>query len=119
MPHDRTRPVLALLLLLAATFSAAPAAEHRSDHFVVEAADKEVARQVAETAEKLRRSIARDWLGEDLPPWDDRCRIRVTVALGNTGGGTSFAFDNGKVLSQRMKVEGTLERILSSLLPHE
>src|SRR5207248_10190789 len=32
---------------------------------------------------------------------------------------TSFTFDNGKVLSQNMHLEGPLDKILASVLPHE
>jgi len=39
--------------------------------------------------------------------------------MGGAGGATSFAFDNGQVLHQQMQVEGTLERVLNSVLPHE
>jgi hypothetical protein len=43
----------------------------------------------------------------------------VTVTLTGAGGATSFAFDNGKVLSRDMHVEGSLEQLLASVVPHE
>jgi hypothetical protein len=39
--------------------------------------------------------------------------------MGGSGGATSFAFDNGQILDQKMHIEGTLERLLASVLPHE
>src|SRR5690606_5582304 len=47
------------------------------------------------------------------------CEIEVKITFGGAGGATSFAFENGEVLGQSMVVEGSLERILHSVLPHE
>ena len=54
-----------LVFLLALLSTPAPAATHQSDHFTVEAETEAIAKQVAETAEKLLEKIARDWLGEE------------------------------------------------------
>src|SRR5258708_15392744 len=54
-----------------------------------------------------------------MPRWPEPCPLRVSVTMGGSGGATSFAFDNGQVLGQRMHIEGTLDRLLSSVLPHE
>src|SRR5207248_5452584 len=43
----------------------------------------------------------------------------VKVTLGGAGGATSFIFDQGRVLGQRMEIEGGLDRLLASVLPHE
>lgn len=90
-----------------------------SGQFVVTARDPEVARQVAEYAEYYRQLKAVEWLGHELPLWERPCTIEVKVTTGGAGGATSFAFDQGQILSQQMSVEGSLERILSSVLPHE
>ncbi len=94
-------------------------ASHRTTNFVVEASSPEVARQVAEHAETCRVSIARAWLGHELPPWSTPCPVKVKITRGEAGGLTSFGFSRGKVSDQSMSVEGRLDRILASSLPHE
>jgi hypothetical protein len=86
---------------------------------VVEAPTVEIARQVATQAESYRASIARQWLGREIPNWSAPCPIRVKLTRGEAGGLTSFGFDRGRVTDQNMTVEGRLERILASALPHE
>jgi hypothetical protein len=94
-------------------------ASHRTTNFMIEAPTAEIARKVAESAEACRASIAREWLGEELPPWSTPCPVRVKLTRGEAGGLTSFGFDHGRVTEQDMMVEGRLERILASALPHE
>jgi hypothetical protein len=94
-------------------------ASHRTRNFVVEAPSAEVARSVAEHAENCRRKIARQWLGHELPAWSAPCPIRVKLTPGEAGGVTSFGFSRGRVSDQDMVVEGRLDRILASALPHE
>ena len=110
-----------VLLTVLASASVAPvaASEFRTRNFVVSARRSEVARQVAEYAEQFRRTKALDWLGRELPPWNDPCEVEVKITFGGAGGATSFTFGEGQVLGQQMSVEGTLERILHSVLPHE
>lgn len=94
-------------------------ASARTTNFVVEASSTEVARQIAERAEACRRDIAVAWLGQELPNWPRPCPIRVQLTRGEAGGLTSFGFHLGRVTDQSMKVEGRLERILASAIPHE
>lgn len=94
-------------------------ASYRSTNFVVEARSPDVARQVAEHAELCRSTIARAWLGHELPEWKTPCPIRVKLTSGEAGGLTSFGFNRGRVTDQSMSVEGRLDRILASALPHE
>jgi hypothetical protein len=94
-------------------------ASHRSSNFVVDAPTPEMARQVADQAEAYRASIARAWLGQELPAWTTPCPIRVKITAGEAGGLTSFGFHKGKVSDQSMTVEGRFDRILASSLPHE
>ena len=105
---------IALALLPALT-----GASHRTTNFVVEATTPEVARQVAEHAEACRVSIAKAWLGRELPAWSTPCPVKVKLTRGEAGGLTSFGFSRGKVSDQSMSVEGRLDRILASSLPHE
>jgi hypothetical protein len=94
-------------------------ASFRSTNFAVEAPTQEVAQRVAERAEGCRSSIAKEWLGREMPDWRSPCPIRVRLTAGEAGGLTSFGFNQGKVTDQRMTVEGRLDRILASALPHE
>ena len=79
-----------------------------------------IAQEVCETAERVRNDMALLWLGQSLPDWSKPCLIRVRVGdnLG-AGGSTTFVFDKGEVFDWDMSVQGSLERILDSVLPHE
>ena len=44
--------------------------------------------------------------------------MQVGQRLG-AGGGTSFVFDHGEVFGWEMSIQGSLERVLDSVLPHE
>jgi hypothetical protein len=94
-------------------------ASFRSTNFAVEAPSREVAQRVAERAEACRSTIAEAWLGHDIPNWSRPCPIRVNLTNGEAGGVTSFGFNLGRVSDQNMTVEGRLDRILASALPHE
>ncbi|HEV2946051.1 MAG TPA: hypothetical protein VGX70_01665 [Gemmataceae bacterium] len=94
-------------------------ASYRTVNFQVEAPTPQIAQQVGLYAEKYRQQKALDWLGREMPPWPEPCPIHVTVNMGGAGGATSFAFDRGRVLGQHMNIEGSLDRLLASVLPHE
>lgn len=91
----------------------------RTTNFEVQAPTHAIAQLVADEAERQRRRRAREWLGKELPAWPKPCPIRVKITNNGSGGATTFNFDKGKVLSQEMQLEGTLERILVNCLPHE
>ncbi len=110
------RPVAALVL---GCLPLLCGASHRTANFVVEAPNAEIARTVADHAEKCRRTIARAWLGKELDDWARPCPVKVKLTGGEAGGLTSFGFDHGHVSDQSIVVEGRLERILASALPHE
>jgi hypothetical protein len=93
-------------------------ASYRTPNFVVDAPTPQIAQQVGQYAEHYRREKAIQWLGQEMPHWPQPCPLKVTLAQGS-GGATSFAFDNGQILGMDMHIEGTLERLLSSVLPHE
>ena len=95
-------------------------ANARTENFLVSAPTQQFAQEVAQEAEKLRRSLAVDWLGKELPQWSQPCPISVTVGpqLG-AGGATSFSFHNGQVFGWKMNIQGSRERVLDSVLPHE
>lgn len=95
-------------------------ASYRTQNFIVSAPTQAIAKQVGESAEKFRTDIAVEWLGEPLQAWAQPCPIQVQVGekLG-AGGATSFVFDRGEVFGWQMSIQGSLERILDSVLPHE
>lgn len=95
-------------------------ASYRTKNFIVDAATPELAREVCEAAENFRHDLAVEWLTRPLPDWRDPCPIRVTVGekMG-AGGATSFMFDNGRPFGWTMSVQGSRERVLDSVLPHE
>ena len=109
----------ALAAICLAVFPLFAGASHRSTNFVVDAPTAEIARTVAERAESCRASVARAWLGHELPSWSQPCPIKVKITRGEAGGLTSFGFSRGRVSDQEMSVEGRLDRILASSLPHE
>jgi RNA polymerase sigma factor (sigma-70 family) len=101
-----------------------PAAEetsqaHRTPNFDVRAPYRRIAQLIGDEAERQRKAQALRWLKKELADWPKPCTIDVTIRPGGTGGATSFAFDNGQVKEQRMHLEGPLDRLLASVLPHE
>jgi hypothetical protein len=121
MEAHRPWGAASLVAALFALLSLAPAegAQHRSANFVVSAHDADVARQVAEVAEASRKSLAVEWLGHELPNWYRPCPVRVTIGEMGAGGATTFTFDRGEVAGWNMNVQGSLERVLDSVIPHE
>lgn len=123
------RPLLGAALGLVLTFATPATAQPsrgrqftaHSQNFIVFASSPEWATQVAEMAELNRRNLALHWLGAELPPWTERVPIHVQAGpkLG-AGGETRFALIGGnRIGNWMMSVQGTQERILDSVLPHE
>lgn len=96
------------------------AAGYRTRNFTVDAPTPRLAKEIGDAAENYRRTLAMDWLGKELPNWSKPCPIKARVAptLG-AGGATSFVFDRGEVFGWRMDIQGSRERILDSVVPHE
>lgn len=105
--------------LLAATV-ASLGAGYRTQNFIVQADRREIAEEVGQAAEKYRRDLAVEWLGQPMRNWSQPCPIMVDVSptLG-AGGATSFIFDRGEVFDWKMTIQGSRERVLDSVLPHE
>lgn len=95
-------------------------ASYRTQNFIVTAPTSEIAQRVATSAEEYRRNLAIEWLGSELPPWNDICPISVQVGpqMG-AGGMTSFSFIGGRPTGWTMSIQGSAERVLDSVLPHE
>ncbi len=91
----------------------------RTKNFQVMAPTARVARLIAEAAERHRKEQAVLWLGKELPAWEKRCPIKIQVTPEGCGGATTFTYGPGGVESRDMHLEGSLERLLTSVLPHE
>jgi hypothetical protein len=107
-----------LALVLIAVFSSMGAA-YRTPNFMVHAPTQQIAEQVGQWAEHYRREKARLWLGQEMPTWPQPCPIIVQVSMDGPSGATSFTFAGGQVHTQNMQIRGPLDRLLSSVLPHE
>ena len=108
----RTATVVACFLSLGAS--------HRTKNFLVTTPSPELSRTVADEAESLRRELAIEWLGKVLPDWREPCPITVHVGRNmGAGGATSFMFERGRPFGWTMTIQGSRERILDSVLPHE
>ncbi len=106
------------VLLTAALLSLGASA--RTENFVVTASSPELAREAAQTAERYRHDLAIEWLGKELPRWNEPCPVTINEGghLG-AGGATSFMFDRGRPYGWTMTIQGSRERVLDSVLPHE
>ncbi|HEY1785785.1 MAG TPA: hypothetical protein VGG30_09565 [Pirellulales bacterium] len=95
-------------------------ANQRTPNFIVSAPTPQIAQQISQAAEQYRKQLAVEWLGREMPTWAEPCPITVQVGdnLG-AGGATSFMFERGEVYGWRMTIQGSLERVLDSVLPHE
>ncbi|MEL7500284.1 MAG: hypothetical protein AAFN77_21995 [Planctomycetota bacterium] len=95
-------------------------------NFVVYAPDAMLAQRVAQEAERYRKELAVEWIGEELPDWNQKCPIYVQIAP-DAGGETSFAFvfsnpndeSRGTPIDWQMKIFGPPDRLLDAVLPHE
>lgn len=95
----------------------------KKTNFIVYAqgVSKQASQQIADTAERLRRDLAIEWLGKEFPAWQNPCPIYVRVHNSLGGGGTTcFTFGDGEVYDWRMSIQGSdVSTILGSVLPHE
>lgn len=119
MDARRMRAALVAVLLIVST-SVASAASYRTQNFLVTAATPQLAREIGDAAEGYRRSLALEWIGRELPPWQDKCPITAQVSTSLLPGGvTQFYFDRGRPHNWTMSVQGSRERVLDSVVPHE
>ncbi|MGQ0634334.1 MAG: hypothetical protein ACT4QC_06980 [Planctomycetaceae bacterium] len=122
-PSPLCRIVFVFFLVVAAR-PALAATSYATPNFVVYAPSAEVARKIALAAEHYRKVLAMEWLGHPLPRWSQPCPVKVKLGQIGAGGATTFTFhptSNGsaEVCGWDMQIQGSLERILDSVLPHE
>jgi len=110
---------ICVLFVSSAGFAHAEGAGYRTANFIVDAPTPEIAQKVGNCAEFWREELAVEWLGKKLPNWYKPCEVKVQVGQIGAGGATTFSFEGGEVFGWRMRVQGTLERILDSVVPHE
>lgn len=94
------------------------AASIRTQNFLIHASNQQLAKAVAESAERYRHDLAVHWLGEPLRPWPAPCPIRVISGPTLAAQGVT-TYNPRPVRDFQMEVVGTPERILDSVLPHE
>jgi hypothetical protein len=115
-------PIRRLVLpLLVVVVAAAPlsAATIRTPNFVVTAPDPQMAQQFGQMAEHYRKQKAIEWLGREMEPWPQPCPLHVKPTMSGAGGATQFNYGNGNYTVISMNIEGPVERMLNSVLPHE
>ena len=107
------------VVILAAAMSSLGAA-YRTTNFVVRAPTGQLAKEIGDAAERYRRDLAIEWLGHELPPWSHVCPITARVSPHKgAGGATSFMFREGRPFGWKMDIQGSHQRVLDSVLPHE
>jgi hypothetical protein len=94
-------------------------AQHRTTNFFIHAPNQQIAQQIGQYAEHYRREKAIEWLGYEMPPWPQPCPLYVTITMEGPSGATSFHFGQGTILGMKMEIQGPLDRLLASVLPHE
>src|SRR5262245_31596417 len=94
-------------------------AQHQTANFLVHAPNAQIAQQIGQYAEQYRREKALLWLGYEMPQWPQPCPLHVTVNMEGPSGATSFHFGQGTILGMKMEIQGPLDRLLASVLPHE
>ncbi|MBC8870603.1 MAG: hypothetical protein H8E44_14365 [Planctomycetes bacterium] len=110
--------ILSATMIVASTLSLG--ASYRTQNFIVTAHTSHLAREIGDSAETYRQDLALEWLGRELPPWRNPCPVTAQVGshLG-AGGATTFTFEHGHPLFWTMNIQGSRERLLDSVLPHE
>ncbi len=122
--HPSWGMAIVLLVLLSSTTFAQLGHNQQhvaqSQNFIVFASTPQLAARVSKTAETHRRELAQYWLGKELSAWSERCPIHVqTGPRMGAGGETRFSLISGGVGNWGMSIQGTEERVLDSVLPHE
>ncbi len=104
--------------------------DRRAPNFLVRTGDDVADRAIANEAEFLRREIARQWLGRELPDWEKPCKVRMNWGANPEGGSCTFEFGTKKasmivlpdqdiLLTARMDLGGSLANVLYYHLPRE
>jgi hypothetical protein len=108
------------ILVLVLLISPVLAARYETPNFIINAKDPIQAKQYGDAAEHFRKELAMAYFGKEMPTWGDRCPININTNkdLG-AGGATTFVFNHGEVFGWKMDIQGSHERLLDSVIPHE
>ena len=96
----------------------ATSAEHKTANFVVHADHPAHARALANELEFQRREQAEAWLGKELPPWPEPCRVRIEQYVGLPGLNGGVALRLSPRLELIWGLTGDLEHHLRVGIPH-
>jgi hypothetical protein len=95
------------------------AAQYRTQNFLVDAPNPQIAQQFGQMAEHYRKQKAIEWIGREMEPWPQPCPLYVRPDFNGAGGATKFDYRGGNYAVLSMELSGPLERMLNSVLPHE
>jgi hypothetical protein len=124
-PFPRTYALFGALLAFSTAFCScghrARGADARSENFLISAPTQSLADAVANCAEECRRAHALEWLGSELPRWDQPCAVDIRVEQPNSSGGgaTGYAFNNGHAEQFTGTWTGPPDKLLADVVPHE
>ena len=101
-----------------------------SDNFRIFHANPELAEQVAQVAESVRREGIKRWSGKaPATPWKPRCEIylfpnapqyaQLTGQPVDSPGFSTMGMNQGQITSRRVSVRTDHEGMLAAVLPHE
>ena len=111
-----------IFFLFGSSLSAQQLFQVASRNFVIRAPDENLARKASQLAEKYRAELSSQWLGYEIPAWNEKCPVTIHLAA-LAGGETSFAFapsqERGQPFGWQMTIYGPPDRILDAVLPHE
>jgi len=113
----RIRLAAALLALLPAAAADAAGLAY-SDNFIVLAFDQPLANDVLDAAEGLRKQIATDWLGAELPAGKGRTGIGVLLS-DTRDNGLTWPIDSPKRKIHRIWLRTSRDGAVSATLAHE
>ena len=121
----RLHALAAVLLCLSICSNAKAAGFAHNQNFIVytpseptQAAGQAFAEQVLATAESFRKEIAKQWLGQDLPPGIGRTVINVSLSA-DQDSGITWARDHAKRRFHAIYITSSREGVLGSTLKHE
>ena len=89
-----------------------------NENFVVSAPSQDLAEEILQKAEGLRKQIALDWLGEELPPSVGPASIHVTISDASDRGHT-WPIDDPNRRYHLIWLTTTREKALTTALAHE
>ncbi|HIA18772.1 MAG TPA: hypothetical protein EYN70_05025 [Planctomycetaceae bacterium] len=114
------RSICLICALAAATITtvAQGAGFAHNDNFIVFAPNQVLAEAVLERAGRFRAQVAKEWMGEQLPPSVGRTVIHASLSETKESGLT-WAIDCPERKLHKLWVSGTRDKVLGSTLHHE